>query len=411
MGQDVEIEALARIRKGKLGPVPVAGSPDLDASAAVQGLPGVGKDVVEGPVEQILVAEHPDGTARLLVDFHARPGELPFDEGKDLAEDKSEIHGILPGLAGPGVVEEVVHGLGKANGLVVDGLEQAHGALVLDLAGPALQKLRRGADDAKGVAYLVGNARHHAAHAHEPLGALDLLLELAVLLHAQGKGLLGAVDDEQEQREEHHRGEQAHDHDDALEGQHLHVVGRDVLGQLEHAEHGRAAKPEGVAAQGIEHAQLEGAGIEGHAEEGPPHGHGCHDLGLRHLAGQHLLDAYGRQPLLAYLAGRGGIGHHVAEVVEPEPCHGQALDDGLHHLVQPLVLGRLAQGDAPVGHDGRHGEALENLVVEVLGEHRDEVFLTVHERLPGRVGDEEGKAEAGQKHDHQGEPGKGARKA
>ena len=53
------------------------------------------------------------------------------------------------------------------------------------------------------------------------------------------------------------------------------------------------------------------------------------------------------------------------------------MDHGLHHLIQPVVLAGLAQGDAPVGQQRGQGETPVDLVVEVLGQQAEKFSCRV----------------------------------
>ena len=89
-----------------------------------------------------------------------------------------------------------------------------------------------------------------------------------------------------------------------------------------------------------------------------------------------------------------------------EELYRQAMDDGTDHLAEVLVLRGLAQGYAPVGKDGGQSEAPEDLMVEVVRQQAGEFLLLGEQRLPRRVGHEEGQPQARQQNDHEGEPGK-----
>ena len=81
---------------------------------------------------------------------------------------------------------------------------------------------------------------------------------------------------------------------------------------------------------------------------------------------QHVVQVGRGQARPAHILLLGGIGHQARKIIDAQPLHRQALDHGLYHPVQMLILGGLAQGDTPAGQNGGQGETPENLAVEVF---------------------------------------------
>jgi len=382
---------------------------DVDGSSHIESLLGVGQNVVKRPIQKILVTQNPEILLEILLQADSAPSELSFHKGQNLIDDQFELDGILSWLARTGVIEEIIHSLGKTHGLVVNRLQETHRPLV-HLVGPPLQQLGRGAYDTQRITNLVGDAGHHSAHAHQPLSTLYFFFKLPVLLHALGQHTLRPVNDDEEKSEKNGRGQQTHDHDDALKDQDLDIVRRDVLGQLKHTQHGRlTAYTVAVSPQGKQHAKLKYSGIEGQSERDLPERKLAVDHRLGRDAAQDFFKPKRRDSLFAYFSGISRIGHHVREIIDAQPVHGQPLDNRLHHGIEALILLLLTQGYAPVFQDGRHSETLKNLVIQIFGEQSRELLLPLHKGLPGRVGNEEGERQTGQENHGQRTPGKRTR--
>ena len=217
------------------------------------------------------------------------------------------------------------------------------------------------------------------------------------------------MDEHEQQPEQDHRGQKAHHHNDALKGQHLLIVAGDVLGQLQRAHDRRIlARPQRLAAQGIEHAQHKSALAQRHPERSLPGRDAGNNLRLGSRAVQHVVQVGRGQARPAHILLLGGIGHQARKIIDAQPLHRQALDHGLYHPVQMLILGGLAQGDTPAGQNGGQGETPENLAVEIFHQQARKILLTGQQGFARRIGNEERKPQAGQQNDHQRQPGQGA---
>ena len=120
----------------------------------------------------------------------------------------------------------------------------------------------------------MGNAGDDAPHAHKTLVAVQLLFKLPVFLHALGQYALRTVNKHEQQAEKHHGRHEAHDHNDALKGQHLFIVARNILREFQSAHDG-SLQPwlQGFAFQGIEHTQNKGALLQRQPEGSLPGGY------------------------------------------------------------------------------------------------------------------------------------------
>src|SRR5699024_4633542 len=87
---------------------------DADDPAASDGLIRVDQDVVDGPVQQILVPKDEQGIFRITDALHAEAFHFAVEEAGGLIQQRVDIHAILTGHAGAGIVEEVVDDLAQA---------------------------------------------------------------------------------------------------------------------------------------------------------------------------------------------------------------------------------------------------------------------------------------------------------
>ena len=117
---------------------------DMDGPVGPDGLIGVDQNVVDGPVQQILVPEDEQGTFRVADAFHAEALHFAVEEAGGLIQQRVEIHAILTGYAGAGIVEEVVDDLAQTAGLVENGREDT-------LGGAAFLLFRRAPDEKLGA--------------------------------------------------------------------------------------------------------------------------------------------------------------------------------------------------------------------------------------------------------------------
>ncbi len=199
---------------------------------------------------------------------------------------------------------------------------------------------------------------------------------------AFGQDALGPVNEHQQQAKQDHRGQKTHNHNDALKDQHLLIVAGNVLRQLQRAhDRGLLAGPQGFAAQGIKHAQHKGALAQRRPKRGLPGRYAGNDFRLGNRAVQHVVQIGRRQTGPAQVFLSGGIGHQTRKIIDAQPLHGQPVNHGLHHLIQPLVLGRLAQGNASAGQNGGQGKTSKNLTVEVFHQQARKILLTGQQGL------------------------------
>ena len=113
----------------------------------VHGLLAVDQDIVKGPVQQILVPVHKQTGFGFTLHGHAVAAQFPFQKSHHLVQHQIHIHQILAGLARPGVVQKIIDRLGKANGFVVNGSQNARRARI-GLVRAALKQFGAGTDDA-----------------------------------------------------------------------------------------------------------------------------------------------------------------------------------------------------------------------------------------------------------------------
>ena len=330
----------------------VRAAADKNPSLSVQGLLGIGKNIIEGAVQQVAVAKHSE--VFRYVDMHFRTASLEFSAQKShcLIDDKAKRNLIPARLARAGVVEKIVDRRSKAAGLVVNSREHGlrHGVFAFM---PPEQKFGAGTDDAEGIAYLVGDGSDHAAHTGELFRLMELGFKLAIAGHTAFKGVFGLAGYELEKEEQDKGGHRKTAEDEPLRTDSAPVLGSDILNDLKHAENRHSVAVEAqfleVAVDGQREngTQKEGAVFKRRREKGLRKGNGRNDIEMMGLALEDKGHAFGRKIRTPHFPRVHRVQDGVVRIEKSDGFKLKTVDLRFDNVIQKFVLRRVAKGNPP----------------------------------------------------------------